>query len=379
MDRKINIAVFTAYFYPHEGGTEKYAQELFRDLKDVDVTIITSNSNDAKFHEKRFGMDIYRFRCWHLLDKTYPVIKFTEYKDIEKLFKDSNNKFDYIVTQTRFFNTAYIGCRIAKKFKIPLIHIEHGTMHSPIKNPLLRLFGRIYDHTIGRYIIKNSSRLIGISGASERFVKHLYPDAKTDRIYNSVDTKIFEKIPEKRQMLLKRSLRIKDEKVILFVGRIIYAKGIQDMLEACEGMEDVKVLIIGDGNYLDTLKKRYPWAIFLGQKNIDEIIRYLSIADIFINPSYAEGLPTSILEAGAMGVPAIATDVGGTGEIIDDGEDGYLIRPKNPAEIRRKISKLLQDDALRKKFSKNIRLKIRREFDWKTSRERFENIIHKAR
>jgi glycosyltransferase involved in cell wall biosynthesis len=378
----MKIAIFCAYFYPHKGGVETYVKELFSGLKDIDVTIITSNSENSPKFEKKFGMNIYRFDCWHMMGKTYPIIKFSERKNIEKIIQD--NKFDYIITQTRFFHTSYIGCKIAKKYHIPLIHFEHGTKHSPIKNPLFRFGGVIYDHTIGKYIIKKSNKVVGISHASEEFVKHLYKKAKTICIYNSLDTKFFCKTSSKEQLQTKKRLKIKDEKIIVFVGRIIFAKGAQDLLEAVKAIknvdstdkkEKIKVIIIGDGNYLNELKKKYPWAIFLGQKEPSEIIKYLSIADIFVNPSYAEGLPTTVLDAGAIGVPIIATNVGGTREIIDDGENGFLIEPKDIDELRGKIGKLLYDNILRKKFSKEIQKKVVGKFDWEKARKNVEKIL----
>jgi len=381
----MKVAVFCAYFYPHKGGMEKYAQELFsglkdigKDRKDVDVSIITTNSEHVSRFEKKFGLNIYRFQCWNLMGQMYPIIKPTEHKNIEKIIKEG--KFDYIITHTRFFSTSFLGCKIAKKFKIPLIHFEHGTNHSPIKNPILNLFGKFYDHTIGKYIIKNSYKVVGISKASEEFVKHLYSvnPKKIICIYNSIDTKKFSRTSSSEQHRTKAKLKIKNEKVIVFVGRIIFAKGIQDLLEGLKTVKDIekiKVIIIGDGNYLDELKKNYPWAIFLGQKEPDKITEYLSIADIFVNPSYAEGLPTSVLEAGSVGVPIIATDVGGTKEIIDNGKNGFLVKPKDIGELRDKIGELLYNEKLRRKFSRNIKEKIRKEFDWEISKKKLYNVL----
>lgn len=370
----MNIIIFCAYFYPHEGGVEKYVQKLFSEIKNVNVTIITSNSENTKKYEKKYGMEIYRFDCWNLMNKTYPIIKFSEYKKIKKIFTE--HKFDYVITQTRFFNTSLIGCRFARTFKIPLIHFEHGTKHSPIKNPLLHQFGVFYDHTIGKNIIKKSFKCIGISDASCKFIKHLYPKIRnTECIYNGVDTEIFVKTPLHKQKELKKILHIKKEKIILFVGRIIYAKGIQDLLETTKDIKNIKVVIIGNGNYLTELKNKYSWAIYLGQKNEKEIIEYLSIADIFVNPSYAEGLPTSILEAGAIGIPIIATDVGGTREIITDELNGYLITPKDIIGLKNNIIELLKNDTKCKKYSENIRKNIVEKFDWNISRKKILKIL----
>ena len=141
----------------------------------------------------------------------------------------------------------------------------------------------------------------------------------------------------------------------------------------------MKVIVIGSGNYDNKLRSISKNAIFLGQKNSDEIIKYLSIADIFVNPSYAEGLPTSVLEAGSLGVPIIATDVGGTREIIDDEKNGFLIKPKDVDGLKTKIRLLLNNPSVSNKFSLNIRKKIIKEFDWKKTRLVLEKILGKKK
>jgi glycosyltransferase involved in cell wall biosynthesis len=366
----MNIAVFCAYFDPHEGGVEKYVQKLFSDLKDINITIITSNSDNVATIDYKYEMNINRFKCWNIMGGTYPIIQFSEYNNIKKLFKNKN--FDYIITHTRFFNTSIIGCVIAQQYNIKLIHFEHGTKHSPIKNPILHLFGQLYDHIIGKYIIKHSNKCIGISKASNDFIKHLYPKADTGLVYNSIIIDAFNKTTPLEQKVLCKNLGIGNSPVIVFVGRIIYAKGVQDLLEAVKGL-DVKVVIVGNGNYLNTLQKSYPEAIYVGQQT--DIVKYLSIATIFVNPSHAEGLPTSVLEAGALGIPCIATNVGGTNEIIDDHINGILYTPKDIIMLRKYIKLLLNNKLLCERFSEELRLKVRRDFSWNNAKKKFEELL----
>ncbi|MFA5797267.1 MAG: glycosyltransferase family 4 protein [Candidatus Woesearchaeota archaeon] len=363
----MKLLIFTAYYYPHAGGVENYVHELF---KGMDVTVVTCNTEGAKPFERIHGFKVYRFDCYHLMNNTYPVLKYSSLKKIDQLV--SQGGFDYIVTNTRFFHTSLIGVRAGLKYHIPVIHFEHGTQHSPIKNPLLHLLGVWYDHTIGRYIVKNATTAVGISHASEQFIKHLY-NRKTFCVYNGVDTALF----KKKKTALKKKLGITGP-VIIFVGRLIYAKGVQDLLEAARGL-DMTVIVIGDGPYRKTLEETYPWAKFVGAKNSSEIAEYLSIADIFVNPSYAEGLPTSVLEAGSSGVCCIATDVGGTKEIITHLVNGYLIKPQDAEGLRKHIVTLLNDKKLRDKFSKRLQLKIRKEFDWKVGQKKLRELLSRNR
>lgn len=354
----MKLIIFCAYFYPHEGGVERYVYELFRNLS-IDCTIVTANTERAKSYEEWNGFKIYRLPCRHILGRTYPIIKRKGFEVIDRLGKEH---FDYVITQTRFFNTTYIGARFAGRNNIPLIHFEHGTEHVPLGNPLYKLFAKLYDHTFGFYIFAKADKLVGISEASERLIKHIY-SARTYLIRNSIYIKNFVKSSASQQSKVRKSLGLNKQKIIAYVGRLIPGKGVQDLLYATRGMENVVVLIIGDGNFRNRLRRIGKNAVFLGQRNQDEIIKCLSIADIFVNPSYAEGLPTSVLEAGALGLPIIATDVGGTNEIVTNGVSGFLIKPHDVNDLRFKITALLQDKKMRDKFSKNIRMKVK-DFDW---------------
>ncbi len=121
--------------------------------------------------------------------------------------------------------------------------------------------------------------------------------------------------------------------IITFVGRLIEAKGVQDLIEAyCHLIfpkihPKLELWIIGDGNYrkqLEAQAANCPSIKFLGEQSHNIVMEYLKQTDIFVNPSYSEGLPTSVLEAASLGLPIVATDVGGTREIIEHRVSGYL-------------------------------------------------------
>jgi len=114
---------------------------------------------------------------------------------------------------------------------------------------------------------------------------------------------------------------------------------------------------------------------FVGEKNTAGVRDVLAQADLFVNPSYGEGLPTSVLEAGAMGLPVIATDVGGTKEIIDNGENGYLIRPGNVKSLRSKIQSLLKNKKTGERFGKALQKKVRSHFDWNKITDKIEKVL----
>ncbi len=369
------ILIFAAHFYPCLGGYEKVIYELSRRLieKGYEIDVITCSTEGASVNEEVDGIRIYRLPSWDILGGTYPIPKPIA-ATFKILFKLSRKRFDLVNTHTRFFSTSLLGLIFAKIKRTALVHTEHGARHSILSNKLIEAIGEIYDHTIGSLIIKSASRNIGISEAARDFLKHLGAE-DTIVIPNGVDTDVFRKV----ETDLAKSLGLNGAIVITFVGRLIYAKGVQDLISAFpmikETIPNVKLLIVGDGPYrrqLEELTMETGWSKdinFLGQKTREQITEILSVTDVFVNPSYSEGLPTSVLEAGAIGVPIVATDVGGTREIVENGKTGLLIKEREPGQIAEAVSllagnKQAAQENLARKFSEAARLKIVNNYSW---------------
>lgn len=363
----MRIAVFTAYFYPHKGGVERYVYEIYRRLvtQGIGVDVITCNTNNAPAEEVFDGIQIYRLDCWHLLGDTYPVPKING--NFLRVMRALNRKsYTFINTQTRFFIQSFIGFLYGKIKGIKVIHTEHGTQHSILSNPVTNLLSKIYDHTFGYIVTKYADCNIAISEASAEFSKHLGASQYTV-IYNGTDTNKFKRI----QTDLKNCLEISPEYMIItFLGRLIEAKGVQDLIEVFQEISQshkVKLLIIGSGNYSQELKKMAadnPDILFVGEKSEEEIVDSLSITDIFVNPSYSEGLPTSVLEAASCGCSIIASDVGGTKEIIHDGKNGALFHVRDREELGRLIKKFIEDQPAREQYGVHARDAVSSKFDW---------------
>ena len=121
----------------------------------------------------------------------------------------------------------------------------------------------------------------------------------------------------------------------VFVGRIVRDKGIHELIAAfcrlCNEREDVYLLLVGDYEPTDPLSKysrelidRTP-NIYVTEEWIDDVRPWYAVADALVFPSYREGFPNVVIEAGAMGLPSIVTDINGSREIIIDGENGVII------------------------------------------------------
>lgn len=157
--------------------------------------------------------------------------------------------------------------------------------------------------------------------------------------------------------------------IITFVGRLIEAKGVQDLIKTFNTLAypNLELWIVGDGNYRQELVKlanNNPKIVFYGEQSHDNAIDILKQSDIFVNPSYSEGLPTSVMEAASVGLPIIATDVGGTNEIIEHDKSGLLIIPRDIQGLSYAISLLLDFPNIADKLGKEAQKTVKEKFNW---------------
>jgi glycosyltransferase involved in cell wall biosynthesis len=161
-----------------------------------------------------------------------------------------------------------------------------------------------------------------------------------------------------------------NHRVVGFIGRIVREKGIEELIEAMAYVTtrepDARLLVVGDTLASDgdtEAKKVVQRAIleygmqdkvrFAGLR--DDIPRLLKALDIFVLPSWREGMPRSIIEAMATGLPVVATDIRGCREEVIHGESGLLVPPRNPRKLGEAILSLVCDDAQAKRMGKRGR------------------------
>ena len=153
-----------------------------------------------------------------------------------------------------------------------------------------------------------------------------------------VDMMHFSRRPE----VMELAPKLKKEGVFtfLFVGRVVGDKGINELCKAMEklsGFAPVRLVLVGPNeDDLDPISQEAkdlmannPAIEYVGEKYGEELLAYYAAADCFVLPSYREGFPNTVLEAGAMGLPCIVTDINGSREIIVEGENGVIVPPRN--------------------------------------------------
>jgi glycosyltransferase involved in cell wall biosynthesis len=179
----------------------------------------------------------------------------------------------------------------------------------------------------------------------------------------------------------------KDEgKVVIgFIKHLEKIYGVEYLLKAyalvCKQFDNAELLLIGQGSQrenLINLSKElgiFRRVKFIGAVPYDKIPEYLSKIDIFVMPSVVqESFGVAALEAEAMGVSVVATNVGGVPEVVEDKVSGLLVRKENSVELSGAILKLLKDEALRKRMGKKGRDLVEKKYSWNQSAEKMEKL-----
>lgn len=367
----MKLLVFAPYYPPHIGGLETYADELNRRLAEEGYEVLVVApllpSNLPGSESAANNLEILRFPAFEIIS-SYPLPKFWKplfWRQMGFVFRKD---FDVIFSHTRFFLvSSLLAFTYAKMKRKPWLHIEHGSDFVQLTNKAYSSVARIYDLTLGRFALRRADHVVAISKAAKDFVERLAPSAKTTVVYRGFD---FEKIDAVEAV---RQGNKKEKMELVFIGRLISSKGPSDLLKAVSYIKDAKfrLLIIGDGPERQNLEKLSEELSFtdkiefLGALPWPETISILKSADIFINPSYTEGLPTTVIEAALCRTAIVATNVGGTPEIITDGESGFLVEPRKPEKLAEKIMMLIQNEDLRLMFGITAERRTRGLLDWK--------------
>jgi glycosyltransferase involved in cell wall biosynthesis len=182
-----------------------------------------------------------------------------------------------------------------------------------------------------------------------------------------------DKIPQSDREQIRAELGISHNSILVtMVARLIRSKGIYEFMGAAKILRKrypyIYLLLVGplDNESVDRLTpeaiSEIPnYIIWQGERR--DITQILAATDIFVLPSYREGIPRVLLEAASMGLPLVATDVPGCREVVENGVNGFLVPPRNVQALAQAIEVLVDQPELRQRFGRSARQKVVKNFD----------------
>lgn len=263
----------------------------------------------------------------------------------------------------------------AKKIHIPVFWLDHMDFRSWV----LQNVDQKYKNYIGKKILriaKNVEKIIFISDYERNYFEDLISRTKIKKLKNLITIK---------NGAIDRYVEFEVIKPfphsLIYLGRLEEYKGIRELItgfsKVAEKFPEAKLHIYGTGP-LSSFCQKHSSSQIIYHGFTDEPLKKISEAEIFILPSYIEGLSLSLIDATMLGKAIIATNIDGNPEVVEDQRNGLLIPAKDSDALARAIEKLLSNPKLVEKFGHQSRLKYLQEFDYeKTIHEKLIPLLNK--
>jgi len=165
--------------------------------------------------------------------------------------------------------------------------------------------------------------------------------------------------PNKKNSQFKQNQNISGKKAILFVSRLVKEKETDTLInfyvQMTKSYRDWVLVVVGDGPEKSRLMKQMPGAVFLGKQVGGDLADIYASCDVFVFPSVTETFGNVILEAFASGIPVVAADAGGPSDIIQNGVNGLLAKPKDAKDLLSGVKRILTSGKLKNSLVDNAR------------------------
>lgn len=382
---KKNILYVIPYFVPawSYGGPVKVTYDFAKELINLGhhITVATTDVLDAKSRNKKLyeeidGISVYRFK--NINNKIARNFNFYTPIGLTRWLKQNIKNYDIVHIHEFFTYQSYFTCKICQHLDKPFVLQPHGSLS------LVSIRSRysIKKFVIHKFtnLVESSNAIIALNEKERRDIINVYPQTKSKVIVapNGIDLDEFKEI---ETIDLHQSYGIpKGNKIIGFLGRLHYKKGLDLSLKAMVRLKNkinFTFLIIGpdEGEKANLEEQAKQLGIqdrivFAGLVSGRQKLETLKSTDISLLNSRSEGLPTTLLESAALGLPIICSRESNLPE-VEKYEAGFIV--DNGQQAAQKIILVLQDDKLRKKLAQNA-LKLAGSFDLKKNAQTLNNI-----
>ena len=236
------------------------------------------------------------------------------------------------------------------------------------RTPAFRLASRIYAWTLGWLIMLCAKRIIFFHPQPEKLLRRLWVWKKSQVIPTGIDPTPYSLLPTP----------FHTDTVVTYIGRLESVKGADDFVEAVVPLKrdfpNLTVQVVGWYKEGHSLVAKYKdRVVFTGLR--DDIPAILATTDIFVMPSYSEGLSNAIMEAMASSCACVVSDVGGNRFLIQNGISGFLFPPGDREVLKAHVRRLIEDPIKRRALGQAARKRIEEGFSWEKVGEEYRRLF----
>ena len=358
------------------GGIARVVHDLSKRLiKDGhEVTVVTyRDSADVPEYENDKGVNVYRVDNYMIHPNNFiDWILQLNFNLVSKATEIINKEGGFDVIHAHDWLVANAAKALKNAYGIPVVATIHATeagRNSGIHDDTQR-----YINDTEWMLTYEASEVIVNSNYMKNELQRLFglPYEKINVIPNGINLSNF--IGIERDYDFRRQYAMDNEKIILYVGRLVYEKGVQHLIAAMpkilSNYHDAKLIIAGRGGMMDELRQEASnlglndKIYFTGYLDSKQVQKMYKCADVAVFPSTYEPFGIVALEAMLAGVPTVVSDVGGLDEIVTHGVDGMKAYAGNANSIADSITALLYDHQLATNVAKKAKQKVKEQFNW---------------
>ena len=358
------------------GGIARVVHDLSKRLiKDGhEVTVVTyRDSADVPEYENDKGVNVYRVDNYMIHPNNFiDWIMQLNFNMLSKATEIINKEGGFDVIHAHDWLVTYAAKSLKNAYDIPIVATIHATeagRNSGIHDETQR-----YINDTEWLLTYEATEVIVNSNYMKNEIQRLFglPFDKINVIPNGINLSNFTGI--ERDYDFRRQYAMDNEKIILYVGRLVYEKGVQHLIAAMpkilSNYHDAKLIIAGRGGMMDELRAEASnlglndKIYFTGYLNSKQVQKMYKCADVAVFPSTYEPFGIVALEAMLAGVPTVVSDVGGLDEIVTHGVDGMKSYAGNANSIADSVTALLYDHQLATNVSKKAKQKVKDQFNW---------------
>lgn len=358
------------------GGIARVVHDLSKRLiKDGhELTVVTyRDSADVPEYENDKGVNVYRVDNYMIHPNNFiDWIMQLNFNMLSKATEIINKEGGFDVIHAHDWLVTYAAKSLKNAYDIPIVATIHATeagRNSGIHDETQR-----YINDTEWLLTYEATEVIVNSNYMKNEIQRLFglPFDKINVIPNGINLSNFTGI--ERDYDFRRQYAMDNEKIILYVGRLVYEKGVQHLIAAMpkilSNYNDAKLIIAGRGGMMDELRAEASnlglndKIYFTGYLNSKQVQKMYKCADVAVFPSTYEPFGIVALEAMLAGVPTVVSDVGGLDEIVTHGVDGMKSYAGNANSIADSVTALLYDHQLATNVSKKAKQKVKDQFNW---------------
>ena len=371
IDEPKHFVIFSRYL-PSMGGIETFTESLAKELasRGHHITIVTTDGSDhCTSLESNENSTVIRLNSLNMLNGRFPVpLPARATKDA--LDSVMASKPDYVMINARYYPLSQIGAAFAKRAGIRPILLDHSSSSIPSANILASSLMQTAEQVVTKMLIRKTRiDFYGVSTKSSSWLKAFSIDS-CGEIHNAIDAAGFRNL--KSHISYRAQFAIANEAMVVsFASRLVEGKGAIELIEAAKTLRDYDIhfFIAGDGplaSQISAMADDLDRVHLLGRLQRNDVSSLLQESDVFCFPtSYAEGMPTNLLEAGACGNALVVTDTGGTEEIVPDASRGIVLENVKPDTIAEALLHLYNNPTILSQMKSESMRHIEANYSWR--------------